>query len=170
MLLGENGDVFVPAPAAAAPRHAVQGAAGQERTRASASSVGGMRASALAGLDCRTRIPIQNLLPVRQVGRTLLRRLLVMVDSLRRILVELVIDMAFFFEMTDDRVLDPDMAVEMLESLSFHLNKMDAEERIIFLDLLRESAKKYRGSDKEKFILGLPEMIGLVDSSSIDID
>jgi len=85
-------------------------------------------------------------------------------------LAEAVVEATAFLELSSDKVVDPDSAVEALESISHSLQSASDEEKHDLLDYCREQASKLsgaRGGQEEKrrdFYRQFGEALGLTEA------
>lgn len=84
---------------------------------------------------------------------------------MNRILMEAVIDLAVFLELSGDDVLNPDVAISQLELLAATLQGLTQDERkelIKYVEDLAASEKSKGGSeDLVNFLTSFPEAMGL---------
>ena len=78
-------------------------------------------------------------------------------------LMRAVVQLAAFFELVPDEVLDPDLALKELENLSFLLSHLRPEEKQEFVEFVLREAESARLPDYRDFLLGFPEWSGLVE-------
>ena len=70
---------------------------------------------------------------------------------------------AAFFELCDDKTLDPDTAVQQLESIAGELSNLDADGRDALIAFVCREAEGTRDPDLRDFLLRFPQGMGLVD-------
>ncbi|MGP4094286.1 hypothetical protein [Nonomuraea sp. KM90] len=83
--------------------------------------------------------------------------------ALVRTLAELVMDLAWFLEGSDDEVVDPDDAVKQLEWISYRLCQLSAGDRSKLIALIRERAESESDPAFREFLQESPEALGLLD-------
>jgi hypothetical protein len=80
-------------------------------------------------------------------------------------LIDAVIECATFFELGEDTVIDPDVAVSRLEQVATFLRKMTCQDRRYFCDYViqkgREEEARYGKTPRVKFLLSIPHTFGL---------
>ena len=76
-------------------------------------------------------------------------------------LVKSIVNMAIFLEFTDEGSLNPDVAIEMMESIAAELQLLSDDDKEYVINIFNEISKEYKG-DKESFIKSLPESFGLL--------
>ena len=79
------------------------------------------------------------------------------------VLMRIVVHAAAFFELCDDEKLDPDTAVQQLESIAGELRNLDTEGREMLISYVRQEAEGARSADLRAFLLRFPETMGLSD-------
>jgi len=81
------------------------------------------------------------------------------------ILIDALIDLLAFLELSGDDVVNPDSAVQAMESAAATLQKLSPEDRRVFIDHLHHQTdvQRKRGADQErvKFLESLAGNIGL---------
>jgi hypothetical protein len=82
-----------------------------------------------------------------------------MSDGLMRI----VLEAAAFFELCDDEVLDPDIALKQLEWSSWQLGRLDPEEQATLVAFAEREAEATSDHRYRSFLLAFPEAFGLRD-------
>ena len=80
---------------------------------------------------------------------------------MNRVLVQVIAQVAVFLQFTDDATLDPDAAVKQLEDLAFQLQQLPPADRIEFIRVLSEVAGDWPSDRERRFLLKLPEAIGI---------
>ena len=77
----------------------------------------------------------------------------------------IIIDQLCFLELTDDAILNPDVAVQQTEQIAAALIEMDTEGKHLFEDVCRLYADESADADRVKagFIAELPDNLGLRD-------
>jgi hypothetical protein len=70
---------------------------------------------------------------------------------MNRALIEAIIYLAAFLELSDDDIVDPDSAAKQLENLGDTLNQLSPEDRDAFADYLDQfaSSQRTKGASKE---------------------
>ncbi|WP_456311306.1 hypothetical protein [Serratia proteamaculans] len=76
-------------------------------------------------------------------------------------LVKIITNLAIFLEFTDERQLDPDLAVEMMEQMAAELQSLNDDDRKDITSIFQDISREYTG-DKCEFIKELPESFGLI--------
>jgi hypothetical protein len=74
-----------------------------------------------------------------------------------------VVQAAAFFELCDDDVLDPDIAVKQLEWIVWELGKLDPREREALVAFVLREAEATNDSRYRAFLLSFPDVFGLRD-------
>jgi len=86
---------------------------------------------------------------------------------MNRLLMQAIIDLAAFLELSGEDVLSQDAAVSQLEGLSFTLRNLKPEERKMFATYIEEvfNIEQQAGSNNERsrFLASLSESLGLTD-------
>lgn len=78
-------------------------------------------------------------------------------------LVKIIANLAIFLEFTDERQLDPDLAVEMMEQMAAELQSLNDDDRKNITKIFQDISREYTG-DKCEFIKKLPESFGLIQT------
>jgi len=86
-------------------------------------------------------------------------------QQLDRHLTRAIAEIAIWLEFSDSKTVDPDAAIQALEQFAAELRLMEGDSKLTFIQQLKDIAKEYTGS-KADFVEGLPESLGLIDSSS----
>lgn len=76
-------------------------------------------------------------------------------------LIKIIANMAIFLEFTDEESLEPDIAVEMMESISAELQRLNSDDKKKVVDVFNEISEEYKG-EQVAYIKQLPEMLGLI--------
>jgi len=84
---------------------------------------------------------------------------------MNEVLMGIVVDVMALFGQSDDRRVDPDLAVTWLESISYKLQKLEPADRRSFLDYVRRRAKGEEQTPMKEFLEELPEASGLTDQA-----
>ena len=74
-----------------------------------------------------------------------------------------VVQAAGFFELCDDDVLDPDIAVKQLEWIAGELHKLDPKEREALVAFVLREAEATNDPRYRAFLLSFPDAFGLRD-------
>ena len=83
-----------------------------------------------------------------------------------RIFFSLIIDYALFLEFSDDTILNPDVAVQQLEGISYQLQLLDIETKQLFIGYISEwlQENKYKlHKDQIEFLNHFAIHFGLED-------
>ncbi|NRQ31484.1 hypothetical protein HII36_06465 [Nonomuraea sp. NN258] len=83
--------------------------------------------------------------------------------TLLRTLAELLMDLAWFLEGSDDDVIDPDDAVRQLEWISYRLRQLPPGDRSALIALIRERAESESEPAFQEFLKEAPQAFGLLD-------
>lgn len=75
-------------------------------------------------------------------------------------LIKVIADMAIFLEFTDEHSLNPDAAVEIMESIAAELQLLTDDEKARVIESFENIAKTYHGGEAS-FVEALPDMLGL---------
>ena len=78
-------------------------------------------------------------------------------------LVKIIANLAIFLEFTDERQLDPDLAVKMMEQMAAELQSLNDDDRDDIKKIFQDISREYTG-DKCEFIKKLPESFGLIQT------
>ena len=84
-------------------------------------------------------------------------------------LAEAIVESAAFLELSGDEVIDPDSAVQALESMSHSVRSASEQEKRALLDYCRDQASKLDGArspqdeKRRDFYRGFGEALGLTD-------
>lgn len=70
------------------------------------------------------------------------------------------VEMIIFLEFSDENIVNSDSAIEILELISSELQSMDESNKEFFKKQIEKIAISY-SADKKKFVLSLPEYLGL---------
>jgi hypothetical protein len=86
---------------------------------------------------------------------------------MNEILMRLVAESLAFLELTDDELIDPDIAVKQLESITDSLQKLSNDDRETFLkfvdDVMVQEARAAYNEGAAEVYAGLREALGLQD-------
>lgn len=78
-------------------------------------------------------------------------------------LVKIIANLAIFLEFTNERQLDPDLAVKMMEQMAAELQSLNDDDRDDIKKIFQDISREYTG-DKCEFIKKLPESFGLIQT------
>ena len=81
--------------------------------------------------------------------------------SVNRVLVQAIAQLAVFLEFAGDATLDPDAAVKQQEDLAFQLQQLPPIDRQQFIRLLTEVADEWPSERERRYLLNLPDAIGI---------
>lgn len=84
-------------------------------------------------------------------------------DPLVPVLTGLVVDLVWWLDSCDDQEVDPESAVKLMESVSWVLLRLPAEQRERFLRGLADLAEAEKNDGRRQFLLGFPAASGLAD-------
>ncbi|WP_214326523.1 hypothetical protein [Nonomuraea sediminis] len=84
-------------------------------------------------------------------------------DPLVPVLAGLVVDMAWFLDTCEDDVVDPDSAVKMMESVSWVLLRLPADQRVRFLQVLKDLAEAEPDRGRREYLESFPFACGMVE-------
>lgn len=87
---------------------------------------------------------------------------------MNRILMEIVVDLICFLELSPDEVVDLDSAVQTLENVCYSLKQLSLDDRQEFVSYLNERIYKTSSLEEREFLRSLPENIGLRDDGEVD--
>lgn len=76
-------------------------------------------------------------------------------------IMEAIVDMVLFLELSDEQIIDEDAAVAMLEQIATTLQTMDAETNSRFLQYLKARAERTESSSQRQAIENLASDLGL---------
>lgn len=85
------------------------------------------------------------------------------IDPLVPALTGLVVDLTWFLDSCDDDTLNPDDAVKMLESVVCVFHQLPQEQRVRFLQVLRQIAEAETDPGRRTFLEEFPESFDLLD-------
>ena len=74
--------------------------------------------------------------------------------------IKVIIDMIIFLEFSDEDVVNPDSAIEVIENVASELKLMDYKYKKDFLKKIEELSHDYTGKQKD-FVKNLPEVLGI---------
>lgn len=77
-------------------------------------------------------------------------------------LIKALADLAIFLEFTDDKLLDADMAVGVMEQLAMELQCMSNNDKKILVEQFKSMRADYLDEEKARFVENLPESLGLL--------
>ena len=83
---------------------------------------------------------------------------------MNEILMRVVVQAAAFFELCDDDVLDPDIAVKQLEWVSSELQRLDPEAKEALIAFAQAEAEATDDPSYRAFPFALPDGLGLLDA------
>jgi len=75
-------------------------------------------------------------------------------------LVKIIADFAIFLEFNDEDTLNPDAAVEMMESIAADLDLLSNDEKVNLIKSFEDISKTYSGEEAD-FVKDLPDTFGL---------
>jgi hypothetical protein len=75
----------------------------------------------------------------------------------------IVIDSSAFFELTDEDVVDPDIALKQLEWIHWELERLDPDEKETLIAFVLAEAESTNDPKRRDFLLGFPQAMGLRD-------
>jgi len=78
-------------------------------------------------------------------------------ESIVRVLIDLIV----FLEFSDDSTVDPDAAVNMMETVSARLSELSSDETKSFIDIAHKYASEFRDSKVRGFVKSLDQSMGL---------
>ncbi len=81
---------------------------------------------------------------------------------MNRKLVEIIAHFAVFLELADESEIPLRVAVREQEELAFRLQKLSKDERVEFLQMLREIAQTETSQERRAVIEKIPENTGLI--------
>lgn len=84
-----------------------------------------------------------------------------MSSSVSHHLVKAIADVAIFLEFTNEKLLDPDAAMEAMEQLAAELQRLKEEDRGSVVQQLKSISAEYLDKSKAQFVENLPEALGL---------
>lgn len=84
-------------------------------------------------------------------------------DPLVPVLTGLVVDMAWFLDTCEDDEVDPHSAVKMMESVSWVLLQLPADQRVRFLQVLKDLAEAEPDSGRRAYLESFPFACGMVE-------
>lgn len=84
-----------------------------------------------------------------------------------RSLANAILDLAAFLELSGDDVLDPDAAVNAMESLAFALKSATPEEIAAIHSSIREQLASSPSPERAKFLRSFVENVGLPQSGAV---
>ena len=84
-----------------------------------------------------------------------------------RTLANAIIDLAAFLELSGDDVVDPDAAVNALESLAFALNSATPEEVAAVRSAIRDQLTLSPSRERAEFLRSFAESVGLPQSGAV---
>lgn len=76
-------------------------------------------------------------------------------------LAKCLIDSMIFLEFTNEELLNPDIAIEMQESISFELNKLSDAEKCELKGLIKTISTEYMDEKINKYVISLPSNLGI---------
>lgn len=83
-----------------------------------------------------------------------------MKEKLNNVLIKSILETLIFLEFSDDKVLDPDASIEMMETIASNLQDLgDKEKKDLFLEFSKMST--YYPLQQKEFIQDLSNSLGL---------
>jgi hypothetical protein len=85
---------------------------------------------------------------------------------MNRILTEIIVDLLVFLEMSSDDIVDPDAAVQQIDTVAYHLRQLGKNDRDIIVGYIQEIAHADEFAERpdlQRFLSSLPESLGLQD-------
>ena len=76
---------------------------------------------------------------------------------------EIVVHAAAFFELSDEDVVDPDVALKQLEWIRWELSQLDRSQREALTAFVLAEAERARDPRLRTFLLEFPQVLGLRD-------
>ena len=84
-----------------------------------------------------------------------------------RTLANAILDLAAFLELSGDDVIDPDAAVNAMESLAFSLKSATPEEVAAVRSAIREQVASAPSPERAEFLRSFAENVGLPQSGAV---
>jgi hypothetical protein len=81
------------------------------------------------------------------------------------VVLDALLDCVMFLELSNDDVVDPDVAATVLDNVAGILGELDDEEREALAALIQERAADTDDPARRAFLEDFPESFGLVDGS-----
>jgi hypothetical protein len=81
--------------------------------------------------------------------------------NLERVLAKAFMDIVISIDLTDDGVIDPDVATSLLEPVAALLQGMAQDDRRALIDLFAECAQEVQDPDRRMVADDLPDALGL---------
>ncbi len=82
---------------------------------------------------------------------------------MNEVLMGIVVDLLAFFELSENDTIDPRLAVNWLESISYELNKLEPGDRDAFITFVSRRADAEEGKQLKDFLRALPKATGLIE-------
>lgn len=83
-------------------------------------------------------------------------------------LARIVVNCACFFEMADEKTIDPGLALQQLEEMKWQLQKLSVDEKAELVRLIRSFGKQIsvgsRSEEQRRCIDNLPKAFNLIDA------
>jgi len=85
---------------------------------------------------------------------------MVMFQEFNNKIFKCLIDKVIFLEFSEENIVDPDSAAELLETIGAELQSMNEKNRQFFKEKIKVIAHDY-SDDKKNFVCSLPDFFGL---------
>ncbi|QBH02362.1 hypothetical protein [Xanthomonas oryzae] len=83
-------------------------------------------------------------------------------NEISNVLAKIVVDSCLFFEFSDSNIVNPDVAINMMEQIAAELQELPETEKAALFILFKEISRSY-DEKFSAFILELPRSLGLID-------
>lgn len=80
-------------------------------------------------------------------------------------MIKILIDIAISLEFCDESLIDPDLAVQILESMALELQSMRVNNKISFVNKVNEISKEYNDQHYKSFVQDLAYNLGVTDKN-----
>lgn len=82
-------------------------------------------------------------------------------QKINKSLAKCLIDTMVFLEFTNEELINPDIAIEMQESISFELNKLSDAEKCELNEMIGAISAEYKDKKISKYVISLPSNLGI---------
>jgi hypothetical protein len=76
-------------------------------------------------------------------------------------LMDVLIDVVLFLEMSDRSTIDPDAAIKVIETIAAHVQRFGPTDRALVTEYVRTQAGKEPQANRATLMMRIPEMLGI---------
>jgi hypothetical protein len=69
-----------------------------------------------------------------------------------------------FLELSDERTLDPDAAIELMEQIAASLHQLDANDKAMFIEYLNHRTNQAENTSERQALKNMAESLGLTST------